>query len=412
LQLPLHYLIPVLFSLTLGGIEMIVNLTQDFVDNQLICPDGKKSFEFVSSDRSGLFIKVTVASSGIGTFYLRYKSNSKTAYIKIGRTNEITLADARKKALGHKADIAAGNDPKEQAKANKSVLTFSEFFHEHYYPYIKSRKRSANKDESMFRVRLNDTFGQKRLNQISRREVMIFHTRLREIDDLAPASCDHHLKLMRRMFNLAVEWEILEKNPLSRIALFKEDNMVENYLDEEQLKRLVHVLQTDKNRMTCNALLFLLSTGARLNEALSAKWSQVDIENRVWVISAKNSKSKRIRSVPLNQATIDVLATLGTEKHEFLFMSHRSDTHLKEIHTGWKTLREKAGLPHLRIHDLRHSFASFLVNGGRTLYEVQQILGHSVPSVTQRYSHLSAKTLLSATDEAANCINAAMAANS
>jgi len=392
---------------------MIVNLTQSFVDNQLVCPDGKKSFEYVDSLRSGLFAKVTVASSGVGTYYLRYKSNSKTAYIKIGRTNEITLADARKKALGHKADIAAGNDPKEQAKANKSVLTFSEFFHEHYYPYIKSRKRSANKDESMFRVRLNDTFGQKRLNQISRREVMIFHTRLREIDDLAPASCDHHLKLMRRMFNLAVEWEMLEKNPLARISLFKEENMVENYLDEEQLKRLVHVLQTDKNRMTCNALLFLLSTGARLNEALSAKWSQVDIENRVWMIPATNSKSKKVRSVPLNQAAIDVLNQLGTNDREFLFMSHRrSDTHLKEIHTGWKTLREKAGLPHLRIHDLRHSFASFLVNGGRTLYEVQKLLGHSVPSVTQRYSHLSAKTLFAATDEAANCINAAMAANS
>lgn len=129
----------------------------------------------------------------------------------------------------------------------------------------------------------------------------------------------------------------------------------------------------------------------RLNEALSAKWSKIDIESRVWVIPARNSKSKRVRSVPLNQSALDVLAQLGTENHDYLFISHRSGTHLKEIHSGWKTLREKAELPHLRIHDLRHSFASFLVNSGRTLYEVQKILGHSVPTVRSAIPILALK---------------------
>jgi len=384
------------------------------VMSTLVCPDNRKSIEFVDVGNIGLYLKVTKVNPGVGTYFLRYRgaATGKTSHFKLGRTTEINLTEVRKKALQLKADIAAGNDPREKARAKKAILTFSEFFTEQYLPYVKSRKRSWNKDESMFRVRLNDAFGSKRLNQITRREVVSFHTRLLEVDGLSPASCDHHLKLMRRMFNLAIEWEMLEKNPLTRIPLYKEDNKVENYLDEQQLKRLLHVLHTDKNRMTCNVMLFLLSTGARLNEALSAKWSQVDIANRVWVIPATNSKSKRVRSVPLNQSALDVLSNLGTEEHEYLFMSHRSDTHLKEIHTGWKSLREKAGLPHLRIHDLRHSFASFLVNSGRTLYEVQQILGHSVPTVTQRYSHLSAKTLLSATDAAANCINAAMASNS
>lgn len=378
----------------------------------LVCPDTRKSIEFVDIGGIGLYLKVTKTNPDVGTYFLRYKnSNGVTAHEKISRTTEITLVEARKKALQLKSEIAEGNDPREKAKAKKAVLTFAEFFTEHYLPHAKSRKRSWNKDESMFRVRLNAVFGSKRLNQISRREVVSFHTRLLEVDKLSPASCDHHLKLMRRMLNLAVEWELLEKNPLARIPLYKEDNKVENYLDEEQLRRLLKVLHTDSNRMTCMAMLFLLSTGARLNEALSAKWSQIDKVNRVWVIPATNSKSKRVRSVPLNQSALDVLNKLGTQDREYLFMSNRSDTHLKEIHTGWKTLREKAGLPHLRIHDLRHSFASFLVNGGRTLYEVQQILGHSVPTVTQRYSHLSAKTLLSATDTASNCINAAMEAS-
>jgi site-specific recombinase XerD len=386
----------------------VIKLTQEVV-NQLTLEEGRKSSEAVDDQRTGLYVKLTATSS---VYYLRYKNaQGKTAHQKIGRTDSMGLSDARARVTQLKNDIAAGNDPREKALAKKAVPTFAEFFTEYYLPHVKPRKRSWNKDESMFRVRLNDVFGSKRLNQISRREVVSFHTRLLAVDGLSPASCDHHLKLMRRMLNLAVEWEMLEKNPLNRISLYKEDNKVENYLDGEQLKRLLHVLHTDKNRMTCNVMLFLLSTGARLNEALSAKHSQVDIENRVWVIPATNSKSKKVRSVPLNQSALDVLAQLGTEGHEYLFMSHRSDTHLKGIHTGWKTLREKAGLPHLRIHDLRHSFASFLVNNGRTLYEVQQILGHSVPTVTQRYSHLSAKTLLSATDAASNCINAAMGVN-
>jgi len=383
----------------------VVKLTQEVV-SQLKLEGGKKSAEIVDDQRTGLYVKLTATSS---VYYLRYKNaDGKTCHQKIGRTDEINLSDARAGVTQLRNDIAAGNDPRAKALAKKAVLTFAEFFTEHYLPHVKSRKRSWNKDESMFRIRLNTVFGKKRLNQISRREVVSFHTRLLEVDGLSPASCDHHLKLMRRMLNLAVEWEMLEKNPLTRIALYKEDNKVENYLDEVQLKRLLHVLHTDKNRMTCNVLLFLLSTGARLNEALSAKWAQIDKVNRVWVIPATNSKSKRVRSVPLNQSALDVLDKLGTEEHEYLFMSNRSDTHLKEIHTGWKALRELARLPSLRIHDLRHSFASFLVNNGRTLYEVQQILGHSVPTVTQRYSHLSAKTLLSATDAASNCINAAM----
>lgn len=388
----------------------VVKLTQEIIDHQLVVEDGKAGFEAVDNQRTGLYVKVTNTSS---VYYLRYKNlNGKTCHQKIARTDEISLAEARSRVKQLKAGIAAGNDPREAAQAKKALPTFGEFFNESYLPHVKSRKRSWNKDESMFRVRLDDVFGSKKLNQITRREVVSFHTRLLEVDGLSPASCDHHLKLMRRMLNLAVEWEIIEKNPLSRIHLYKEDNKVENYLNEEQLRRLLQVLHNDKNRMTCMVMLFLLSTGARLNEALSAKWSQVDTENRVWVIPASNSKSKRVRSVPLNQSALDVLKKLDTAgKFEYLFINYRTGTHLRGIHTGWHSLRLKAGLPHLRIHDLRHSFASFLVNNGRTLYEVQQILGHSVPTVTQRYSHLSAKTLLSATDAASNCINAAMVAN-
>lgn len=380
---------------------MIISLTQTVVDG-LTCPPDKAKFEYCSSDRSGLYLALTPSTAN---YYLRYKDkNGKTGHIKLGSTATMRLSEARQQVNQLKRDIAAGKH-----NVSEKVPTFADFFTDHYLPHAKMRKRSWKKDQSMFDVRLKARFGSKILTNISRREAIDFHTFILEREGLSPATCDHHLKLMRRMFNLAVEWDIIDKNPLNRIALFNADNKVENYLQPDELKRLVHVLDTHPNRMTCLVMKFLLSTGARLNEALQSKWSHINREKRVWTIPSTNTKSKRLRSVPLNDYALAVLDSLDTEEHEFLFMNFKTGTHLKEIHTGWDNIRKQADLPKLRIHDLRHSYASMLVNGGRTLYEVQQILGHSVPIVTQRYAHLSTKTLLSASDTASAFINEAMA---
>ena len=160
-------------------------------------------------------------------------------------------------------------------------------------------------------------------------------------------------------------------------------------------------MRSEKQPSGHRIALFLLSTGCRLNEVLSARWEDVDVEKRVLVIRAKNSKSKRIRSVPLNESALDVLVSLGTkDKFEEVFVNHRTGQAYTAITKVWHRIRAKAGLPKLRLHDLRHQYASNLVNGGRTLYEVQMILGHSDPKVTMRYAHLSSKALQEAADTA------------
>lgn len=122
---------------------------------------------------------------------------------------------------------------------------------------------------------------------------------------------------------------------------------------------------------------------------------------KVFVVRASNSKSKRLRSVTLNDSALDVLNKLDTAgKFEHLFTNKLTGKPYTTVTKVWQRLRTKAGLPHLRLHDLRHQYASFLVNGGRTLYEVQQILGHSDPKVTMRYAHLSSKSLLDAANSA------------
>lgn len=387
----------------------IAKLTQLFISNNLHCPAGKSRVEICDSDLPGLYIEVRSTSQGHGTYYLRYKDSvGKTCHQKIGRTSDITLADARKAAKALKAEIALGADPRGAEKARQAVLTFTDFFLEHYLPYVKVRKRSWKRDEELFRLRLQPAFGEQRLNQITRHNIQKFHSGLLA-EGLAAATCNHHIKLLRHALNLAIDWEMLETNPAARVPLFNEDNKVEHYLDDADLAKLLQVLRTDENRAICRIALFLLSTGCRLNEALSATWSQIDQHNRVWRIPASNSKSKRVRSVPLNDSALDVLKQLDTVgKFDHLFVNLDTGLPYTTIHKVWGRLRRKAGLPHVRLHDLRHQFASFLVNSGRTLYEVQQILGHSDPSVTQRYSHLSSKSLQDAANSASVIIKEAM----
>ncbi len=378
----------------------IIKLTQSFINHRLLCPSNKSRIEYCDSELPGLYVECRATSQGQGTYYLRYKdSTGKTCHQKIGRTTDISLADARKKAKTLKAEIALGADPRAEDKARKAVLTFCEFFEQHYLPYVKPRKRSWARDDELYRLRIKKIFGQKRLNQITRQQIQTFHTSLKE-EGLAAATCNHHIKLLRYAFNLAIDWGYLEENPVSRVPLFHEDNNVEHYMTDEELDRLLKVLREDKSRNVCMVALFLLSTGCRVNEVLSAKWSDVDLDKGIFVVRASNSKSKRLRAVPLNSSALEILRQLEKQQ-EYLFMNQLTGKPYVTISKVWVRLRKKAGLPHLRLHDLRHQFASFLVNDGRTLYEVQQILGHSDPKVTMRYAHLSTKALQDAANSAA-----------
>lgn len=386
----------------------IIKLTPQFIATSLTCPPGKVRVEYCDSELPGLYIAVRDTTPGQGVFYLRWKDqNNKTCHTKLGRTIDIDLADARKAAKQLRAEIALGANPQAEARAAKTVPTVTEFFDDHYLPYAKPRKRSYARDEEMYRLRIKPTFGNFKLNEVTRKQVQLFHNRLLT-EGLKPASADHYLKLMRRAWNLAVEWEMLESSPLTRLQLFNPDNRMENYLSPEQLDKLVTVLRIAPPRTVCNVALFLLTTGARLNEALRARWDQIDKANRVWKIPASNSKSKRIRSVPLNDAALEVLSQLDTEgKYDNLFINTKTKKPLVNVHKVWGRLRAQAGMEWLRIHDLRHSYASFLVNSGRTLYEVQKILGHSDAKVTERYAHLSSKTLQDAANTASIIIQSA-----
>jgi integrase len=372
----------------------IIQFSTTFMATGLIVPPGKQKIEYSVADEPGLFVECRASAKAIPTWYLRLKNAKGTnTYRKLGTVREVSLVQAKK--LARQLKVEHANTPKVEVMPEpvKSDMTLEKFVTDYVNPHNKMRKRSHWRDLQLF-TRIGAKFGHLKLSEIKRHDVQQFHNDLVTVEGLAPATADHHVVYFRRIVNLALQWEYVEKNVLANIPLMKVDNKVERYLSDDEVKRLVDVLTTDLAFGASYLLLYLLSTGARLNEAKQAKWDQVDLEKGIWRIPATNSKSKKTRSVPLNDSAIWVLGQLWTKgKHEYLFVNEATKKPWVTITRAWYRLREKAGIENLRVHDLRHSFASFLVNGGRSLYEVQQILGHSDPKVTMRYAHLSTKAL-------------------
>jgi len=372
-----------------------------FMAKGLTVPPEKTKIEYSVADEPGLFVECRAKSSTPPTWYLRLKNAHGTnVYKRLGTVRELTLPQARKLVRQIRADHVGTVKAPGVATENitHAEMTWDTFIADHFAPHCRAHIRSAKKYDQLQRLYVSPRFGEMPLSQINRRDCQQLHVDMLEKMKLSPASADHAIKFMRRALNLAVQWDYLEKNPLKSFELFMVDNQVENYLNDEQMQRLLTVLRTDSNRNVCNMLMLLLSTGARLNEVLSATWKNVSIEGRSLKVDAIRSKSKRSRSIPLNDSAMWVLEQLDSrDKSAYLFPSpvfakDGKDLPYTNITRAWYRLQKLAGIK-IRAHDLRHGFASMLVSGGRSLYEVQQILGHSDPKVTMRYAHLSSKTL-------------------
>lgn len=397
---------------------IVKELNQSYVDNDLRCPEGKVRDEIVDPRRTGLYIEVRANKPGQGVYYLRYKDETgKTCHAQIGRTTEMKLEAARAAAVdlkaklagtgarAHKAAPGLPTPDANPARGGDRSITLDGFMSEEYFPYIKGRKRSHGRDEQLYRLRIKAKFGHLPLAGVTRRAVEAFGDALVQ-EGLSHASANQHMQLLRRVCNLAVTWEMLERNVLKGIKLFHLDNQRDTFLKDEEVDRLVEVLKTHENRRVSLIVLFLLSTGARLSEGLCAKWEQVDVEKGVWKIPATNSKSKKVKHLPLNTSALWVINQLESAgKSPYLFPSPASGKPYTTITRAWYVIRKAAGLPsNFRIHDLRHTFASRLVSAGRSLYEVQTLLGHADPRTSQRYAHLSQKRAQEASNAAAFAI--------
>lgn len=361
----------------------------------LKCPEDKSRAEFCDSDTRGLYL--LVSDKGQRTFFWRTKIDGKTTHRKIGRISEITLADARAEVnrLKEVQLFSAGQGNLSVDVMKKASMTMNDLWDE-YLPYAKSTKRSWKRDEQLYRLRILPRFGHLKLADISVKQIQTLMMDIRK-EGLSGASADHHGQLMRRMGTLAVKWGYLDVNFARGIELYHEFNQVDNVPSDTKMQRLMDVLRTDRNRPICLIVQFLLSTGCRLNEALSAQWMHVSIEKKLWSVPMESSKSKRPRHIPLNDSVLNVLQQINRKETDtYVFTNAKTNKRFVNIFKPWSRIRSEAGLPNLTLHTLRHTYATYCINAGCTLFEVQNLLGHQDGRVTQRYAHLSTESMLTA----------------
>jgi integrase len=224
------------------------------------------------------------------------------------------------------------------------------------------------------------------------------------------------MTLIKRMFNLAVKWGLLEKSPAANIDKFKEKPHRERYLTKEELPRFLRAVEGLEDTLSKAAIRLLLFTGGRRGEILSLQWHQVKLsEQRLFLPNTKNGKS---RSIILNSRAMTILRTLWkdkdfepkTEDSDYLFPSRNGSKrpHMLDLRISFGKVLEEADIENLRVHDLRHSFATLALQGGASIYDVSKLLGHSDISMTQRYAHMVDDSLQKATDNMAGVIDRAV----
>ena len=377
-----------------------LSLTTDIVNNYQ-CPEDKKKIDLFDTQVSGLALEVRC--SGGRTYYLRYKNKrSVIKLLKLGVPADLTLKQVRQLAQEKRTQIALGKDPHEEKKILKSVPTFATFIDEQYLPFIKSYKRSWATDVSVLKNHLLPAFGKKYLDEISRTDIIKVHQGRLDAGG-APGSANRLLIMMRYIYNLACEkWCVpgVKDNPTKGIPLFEENNKNERYLSTLEVQRLFEAVKASQNTMLQYIIPMLILTGARKQEVLKAHWQEFDVDARSWRIPM--TKSGKARHVPLSDQTLRLLAEIKRRElgSPFVFPNPKTGRPYVSIFYAWDTARKNADLADVRIHDLRHTFASLLVNSGRTLYEVQKLLGHTQVKTTQRYAHLSHDTLIDASNAA------------
>ena len=375
----------------------------------LRCPDGQQKIDYCDQLCKGLVLEVRC--TGGRTWYVRFTNGrGQRRQLRIGDATLLTLAEARAIAQEHRHSAALGADPAKERQALRDVPTLESFVQKSYLPFIQVNKKSWKYDQCLLGRHILPAIGDKQLDLITRSDVQtLMHRRI--ADGSAPGSVNKLLILLRYLFNQAMRWETpgVSRNPTVGIPLLKLNNQRQRFLSADEASKLMQAVNQCKTPMLAPIVAFLLLTGARKREVLDARWDCIDWQQRIWRIPV--SKSGKARYVPIGDDALLLLRQRQLQNVDgcpWVFASPTTGQAYACITHTWNRARERAGMPDLRLHDLRHSFASFLVNNGRSLYEVQRILGHSTARMTERYAHLAQDTLLQATNAVSGALKDSM----
>ena len=375
---------------------------------------------------------LVVQPTGVMTFILRYRrpvDSARRDYV-IGRTTSIGAAVARKEAKRRSGQVSTGIDIQqaridERAKAERDrIQTLKVFFEEKYLPYCEHEMRNGQSQIAQIRRHFVNRWPKKPLKDIN--PFLVQNWRREKLKaGRRPAGVNRPVSALKAMLNRAVEWDVLEFNPLGQLKPLQEDsggyvrfltdheeNRLRAALDareqqlrsernshnkwlEERGRQLMPEITVDQFADYLKPMVLLaLNTGMRRGELFNLVITDVQLrhgsEGRV-VIRGEGAKSGNTRIIPLTDEARDVLDRWLRQvlPRDLVFPSPVTNQRLDNIKRSWSTVVGLASLEGFRFHDLRHSFASKLAMKGVDLYTIKEFLGHASIETTQRYAHLA-----------------------
>ncbi|MBL7132382.1 MAG: tyrosine-type recombinase/integrase [Candidatus Omnitrophica bacterium] len=309
------------------------------------------------------------------TYYIDYYANGRRIRESIGPDRRFAETILKKREV----EIAEGRflDIRKNEK-----IRFEDFAAEYLELHSKVNNKSWKKSDWTNINMLNIHFGGRYLYSITTKDVERF--KAERIKEVSPARVNRNLACLKSIFNKAIQWDKVEKNPVKGIKMLPEDNKRDRHLEKEEIARLL----SNCSGYIKAIVIVALNTGMRKGEILGLKWQYIDF--RLGIIYLLDTKNKEKREVPMNDMTKQaLLKTRRNPNSPYVFCSENGKK-FRDVRKSFFTAMKKSGILNFRFHDLRHTFASHLVMSGIDLNTVRELLGHKSLKMTLRYAHLSA----------------------
>lgn len=332
---------------------------------------------------------VRVMPSGAKTYQAQYRKGGRTRRVSIGRHGKITVDEARKLAKEIMGQVAKGENPAEDISQHRKAPTVAALCERFFAAHAKERCKPSTQKEYRRAIDLFivPALGSFKVVDVERKDIADLHHKFKD----KPYQANRTLGVLSKMFNLAEVWGLRPdgSNPCRHVPKYREVKR-ERYLNQHELQRLGHVLADverdgSETPFVVAAFRLLILTGCRLGEIQTLKWEYITPQG----MELPDSKTGA-RRIPLPQPARDILANLPrTPGNPYVIEGKLKDTHITDLQHPWRRIREKAGLPNVRIHDLRHTYASNAVSAGMPIQMVGRLLGHTQLQTTMRYAHLA-----------------------